>query len=298
MVSPPRQLDSAIERSNSLLDNSNGVDETISVSMSGFADRQGNVTNQRPATQVRNMVRWLVPESGLIEMYINPKNIRYNYKKDISQQRTKGGYSLQYWGEQMTPLSISGTTGSSGIEGINVLYDVYRAEQLAYDPYALALAAQKDNQNNAPQNELGQILGSFADLLQNTQSQGVPTITSKPTLASLAFSVEMYWSGWVFRGFFNNFTLEESADKVGLFDYSMEFIATQRRGFRENFLGWHRSATSGPSDSSWYGVPYTFKGLEEGFTAPGVGGTQSPPNLSGTGTTQGINRVFGSIIGS
>ena len=47
---------------------------------------------------------------------------------------------------RLSILDITGTTGTSGIEGINVLYDIYRNEQLAFDPFALFLAA-KNNQD-------------------------------------------------------------------------------------------------------------------------------------------------------
>ena len=228
----------------------------------------------RPATFARNLIRWFVPESGVVEMYINPQSISYQFKKHITNQRTKGGYLLQYWGEDLTQLSIQGTTGSSGIEGINVLHDVYRSEQIAFDPFALALASDRDTENNDqfsflgdfPDNSLGSLLtgagNSFTDLISNSIETGAAASTrAQPTLASLAFSVEMYWSGWVFRGYFTDFRLDERADNLGLFDYNMTFVVTQRRGIRPNFLAWHRQP-DGPSDSDpRFGRPYSFSGL-------------------------------------
>jgi hypothetical protein len=249
-------------------------------SKSGFGIRQSRVPSMRDGRLVRNMIRWFVPETGIVEMYINPQSITYTDKKHLSTPvRTKGGYILQYWGEQLGALAIQGTTGSSGIEGINVLYDVYRAEQLAFDPYALALAAKNDDQDNKLSDVLdlpsssiagtllgaGEAIGRTAadtvfDTVKNIIDTGSPTATrQKPTLASLAFSVEMYWSGWVFRGFFNDFVLNEKANELGLFDYTMNFTYTQRRGIRYNFMPWHRSATDGPSDTDpVYGRPYSY----------------------------------------
>ncbi len=249
-------------------------------SKSGFGIRQSRVPSMRDGQFVRNMIRWFVPETGIVEMYINPQAVTYTDKKLISNPvRTKGGYVLQYWGEQLGTLNIQGTTGSSGIEGINVLYDVYRAEQLAFDPYALALAAKNDDQDSSLANILdipsssiaGTLLGAGAaisgadtvfDAIQNTIETGTPTsVRQKPTLASLAFSVEMYWSGWIFRGFFTDFVLNEKASELGLFDYTMNFTYTQRRGMRYNFMPWHRSATDGPSDTDpTYGRPYSYDG--------------------------------------
>jgi hypothetical protein len=82
----------------------------------------------------------------------------------------------------------------------------------------------------------------------------------------------MYWSGWVFRGYFADFRIEERADNLGLFNYSMNFVYTQKRGYRTNFLAWHRSPTNGPSDSDpEFGTPYSYNGEGEAS-----GGSSSP----------------------
>ncbi len=231
------------------------------------ATQQNQLPNNRPAYSKRNLIHWLVPEGPIIQMYINPQNIRYTYKKLINSQKTKGGYVLQYWGEELTTLAISGTTGTSGIEGINVLYDLYRNEQIAFDPFALAIAA-KAQQDQAAANSsdlfgLDSALNSgsnfISSLIGASQTIGPSAMIQTPTLASLAFTVELYWSGEVYRGYFTDFSVTENAEKLGLFDYDMNFTVTQKRGFRQNFLGWHKSATSGPSNSNPIsGIPHSF----------------------------------------
>lgn len=251
---------------------------------SGFVTRQSSVFSGRDAYPTRNMVRWFVPETGIVEMYINPQGIKYSNKKHISSQRTKGGYVLQYWGEELGTISINGTTGSSGIEGINVLEDIYRAEQLAYDPWALSLSAELDNKSNklfdgdglfsAVANDAA---SSFFDLVKDSIETGSTNPNRPmPTLASHAFSIEMYWSGWVFRGYFTDFNVDESAEKLGLFDYNMTFMVTQKRGWRLNFMPWHRTATAGPSNSDPVsGVPYSY-----GYLArPTVGNFSNSPTV-------------------
>lgn len=272
-------------------------------SSSSFASRLQS--SGRPAGFGRNMVRWFVPESGVIEMYINPQTITYQFKKHISNQRTKGGYLLQYWGEDLTQVSINGTTGSAGIEGINVLHDVYRAEQIAFDPYALALASDRDNENSDqfsflgdfPDNSLGSVLtsagNSFSNLVSNAiETGGSASTRAQPTLASIAFSVEMYWSGWVFRGYFTDFRLDEKADRLGLFDYSMTFMVTQRRGLRSNFLAWHRHP-DGPSNSDpQFGRPYSFAGLALDQSAQ-----SQRANEEGGISAGSVLKTLGSIVG-
>lgn len=278
-------------------------------SKSGFGVRQSKVPSQRTAGFTRNMMRWFVPETGIVEMYVNPQNVSYQRKKHITRQRTKGGWVLQYWGEELGALNISGTTGSSGIEGINVLEDVYRNEQLAFDPYALAIAAARDAQDidfsgnqslfalidNAGQDASER----FFDLVSNAIETGSSnTSRPKPTLADLAFTVELYWSGWVFRGFFDDFRVEERAGNLGLFDYSMTFTYTQRRGIRNNFLGWHRSPTDGPSNTDpRFGIPYSFQSLASNSAVSPAQQNQAPlsidQNLSSSRPIVNSNGVNG-----
>jgi hypothetical protein len=232
----------------------------------------------------RNIITWFVPQFGTVRMFVNPQNITYNHKKLINKDRTKGGYTLQYWGEELSTLNISGVTGSAGIEGINMLYEIYRAEQYAFDAVGLTLAANNasaDMANNLIQGiggALGQAIGGpsaaaqagGAGLLGGILGLDSPnnnlSTRNIPSLASLAFAVEMYYGGWVYRGFFENMTITERADNF-LLDYSMTFTVTQRRGYRTNYFPWAQSPVSGPSS---YNTPPSFSGETTVNTNVGV----------------------------
>jgi len=262
-----------------------GFSGSVPPTVSGFGTRQSRIKSERSAANTRKLMRWMVPEQPIVEMYINPQSVQYNHGKQITEQRTKGGYVLQYWGETLTNLTINGTTGTSGIEGINVLYDIYRNEQLMFDPYALFLQAQRDRQeqeelfpSNGNGDTLTNVLGDVGALLLGTdQAQTGLATRSRPSLASLAFSVELYWSGEVYRGFFKDFQVTESATNLGLFDYTINFKVTQKRGFRQNFLGWHRSAVNGPSNSNpIYGTPHSFGSLSGSTIGKGKNNIDQP----------------------
>ncbi|TKP54045.1 hypothetical protein DVY53_14385, partial [Enterococcus faecalis] len=92
-----------------------------SVSADGNGLPYNHVSNNKPGQLKRNIITWFVPQFGIVRMYVNPNSISYNHKKLLSKDRTKGGFTLQYWGEDLTTINLSGTTGSSGIEGINLL---------------------------------------------------------------------------------------------------------------------------------------------------------------------------------
>ncbi len=222
---------------------------------------------------IRNIITWFVPQFGTVRMFINPQNITYSHKKAITKDRTKGGFTLQYWGEDLTTLKISGNTGSSGIEGINMLYEIYRAEQLSFDAVGLSLAANNasaDLSNNLSVGiggALSQTIGGsnlvapssggiLGGILGMDSPNAMLSPRNIPSLATMAFGVEMYYNGWVYRGFFEDMTVTESADDF-LLKYDISFTVTQRRGYRTNYFPWHESPVSGPSN---YTTPYSFNG--------------------------------------
>jgi hypothetical protein len=241
------------------------------------ADQNGlpytNVPANRQGRLNRNIITWFVPQFGTVRMYINPQNISYGNKKLITKDRTKGGFTLQYWGEDLTTINMSGTTGSSGVEGINVLYQIYRAEQYAFDAVGLTLAA-----NNAAADVANNIVNGVGGALGNSVNQlfgGSPNSPSAaaagasilggvlgmdspnnnlaaqniPSLAELAFTVEFFWNGEVYRGYFDSFTVNFHADNF-LVDYSIVFMATQRRGMQLNYFPFQHAANQGPSQAT------------------------------------------------
>lgn len=227
----------------------------------------------------RQLVRWRVPGLGFVDMYINPQTMSIREAKVIQKQRTKGGYVVQYWGEELITVSINGTTGASGIEGINILRKVYRAEQDAFQQVEKTLADRLNESTaggfvggiiqNASQGGMGEV----GSTLLGTLTGGSANPPLLPTLGSLAVSVEMYFQGWVFKGYFKSFEVrEEVTNGVGVFNYAMEFIVVDRRGVRSNYMPWHRSPATFDSASgnpTGYNkansaiTPLSFKGEKE-----------------------------------
>lgn len=249
---------------------SDGFALPASFNADGTGLPSSKVPTYRNSQLKRNIITWFVPEFGIVRMYVNPNSISYNHKKLISKDRTKGGYTLQYWGEELSQLNISGTTGGAGIEGINVLYEIYRAEQYAFDGTGLSLAANNASSPNLLNSLtgtsgdssgllggiVGGVSGSISSLLGiNSPNTGL-VANSINSLAQLAFTVEMYYNGWVYRGYFESMTVNERADNF-LLEYNMIFNVTQRRGYRMNYFPWSKSAIDGPSQ---YTSPQSFSG--------------------------------------
>jgi hypothetical protein len=239
------------------------------------------ILEQNPQTpdarRNRQLIMWRVPGRGFVKMYMNPQQLQIQEKKIIQKERTKGGYVIQYWGEELPTIKIDGNTGAAGIEGINILRDVYRAEQLAFQQVEQTLA---DRLNSAMGTSLSSLagtaadqgLGSAAGKLISDALGGAQNPPLLPTLGSLAIGIELYYQGWVFKGFFEDFSVTESVSQgVGFFTYNMTFTVVDRRGLRLNFAPWHRSPISagtnqnpgGYTHSDAQNTPMSFGGIKE-----------------------------------
>ena len=196
----------------------------------------------------RQLMSWRVPGIGKVDMYINPQQIVITNNKITKVTRTKGGYIVQYWGDDVTKISLDGTTGASSIEGINILESIYRAEQNAFQQVASTLADrfQEYSGGIGLGNLLGQAaggsIGNVASTLLGGITGGLSNPPLLPTLGSLATAVEMYYQGWIYKGFFTSFTVTESVTAgIGVFMYKLEFTSFDKRGIRSNFTSWARS---------------------------------------------------------
>ena len=253
-------------------------------------DIEAFTSDQSPSTLSDEGVGWYK-----MQLYINPSSITFADKKIIKEDLTKGGYVMQYWGEELTSLTIRGTTGSSGIEGINVIRSIYRHEQGQYRKLlrdrrnalssevedvvseAIAQADSRGVVTNALDLLTAGAYSQTIDGLKNTVELINNAITgqteidrgsvrSMPTLAALASNVDMYYQGEFFRGYFKNMTVTESVPEVGLFNYDLTFTVTRRTGARKNFMPWHRN----PLDSS--GVTQMSKSVTDSKGDPLTGG--------------------------
>jgi len=228
------------------------------------------------------------------QLYINPQSLNIRDQKLVQKQLTKGGHVVQYWGEDLTTIDVQGITGSAGVEGINILRDIYRHEQLQYRVILanrqreLALAAKRaaaEAEAQMQETSIGGVLLGVGDaltggavsktvkglsnavdiLLSDNKNKGPGSFASAPTLAAFATNIDMYYQGEFFRGYFQSFGVTESAQEPGHFSYTFNFVVTRRSGKRTNFMPWHRNPvdfdgeslmSQGPAHGkgSWPGV--------------------------------------------
>lgn len=243
----------------------------------------------------RKLIQWNVPTRGVVEMYINPQSLSITERKLIKETRTKGGFIIQYWGESLPEIDINGTTGSGGVEGINVLRDVYRQEQIGFNdiisqlnsgflnnlfqttlgaiqnlsnnPLITAVSSAVSNLSslstpNSPSqffSDVSTVVGNVANVFDAIGRSITSDQTLIPTLAALATSVDMIYDGKTYHGFFKEFRVDEKADELGIMRYSMKFTVTRQTGIRSNDFAWQRSVNNGPANSDV--VPFSFGAL-------------------------------------
>lgn len=227
----------------------------------------------------RKLMLWNIPNKGLVQMYVNPESFSITESKLLKETRTKGGYMIQYWGQNLPVIDLSGTTGSGGIEGINVLHDIYLQEQQAFadviaqvnsgflNNLVQATLGTVQSLSNNPISDLISTTSNTLNTVSNLFSDVVNTVGNianifdvigtaigadnqlLPTLGALALSVELHFDGVIYRGFFTEFRVDEKSQELGLFRYSMKFKVTRRTGVRLNGFAWQRTVNSGPANS-------------------------------------------------
>ena len=204
----------------------------------------GDPALARP-TWARQPMIWELYDGTMVEMYVNPQNVSIQSNKKITQGRTKGGFVVQYWGEELITMSLNGTTGSSGIEGIELLYDVYQSELLP--------AARLD--------ELRNMQNGYHDVATKTGvnpgANGDKALLGKvrrSDLVSRATQVCLWYGNFKrYYGFFQSFNIQEAAANPGEYIYALTFMIWKTVGRDRNYMPWHR--TPSPLGSGQSGVP-------------------------------------------
>jgi hypothetical protein len=200
----------------------------IAPSASDLLNAVSDFPNTRLASGITNrdnqVMTWMLPNGTTVQMYINPENLSIQESKQINSTRTKGGFIVQYWGDNLTKLTLTGSTGSSGIRGINVLRDIYHSENRIFEVVAGSQTGRIiDNIEAGATADAGVGYSLVSYVSQQLRDMN---FILRPSLASLALGITLFYQGVEYRVFFNSFN---TVEEVNLF-----------RGKRKNFMAWHR----------------------------------------------------------
>jgi len=175
----------------------------------------------------------LLPEDYRLVLHANPQSLKVKYSKNVTRIQTRGGFVEQHWGDAPTNLDLEAVTGGfmrlySGLSNItSTKYGGGRRETIAYDKYLDLLALFQNN-------------GSVFDARGNIVLQGIIKVTFD----------EGVWLGW-----FQTFTVTESADKSYMFDMSASFTVHKEIVTWRSTLSTANSATDSAPANANAGTP-------------------------------------------
>jgi hypothetical protein len=186
----------------------------------------------------------LLPDSLKMVLHVNPSTMQFQYQRVVERIPTKGGFVEQHWGEAPVAINFDLATGGfmrlytglSNITGPTSAggYDAggTRRDTIAYDKYLDMLALFHNN-------------GAVYD------SSGTVVFTG---------CIRIIFDGSMFDGWFNNFSMTETADKPYQFALTTSFtVKTDHYNLRTTYLNNNAdrlsrfSAATGPTQGQKVG---------------------------------------------
>jgi hypothetical protein len=141
----------------------------------------------------------LLPEGLKMVLFVNPNTLSIKYTRTVERTQTRGGFVEQHWGDGAQTIDLAASTGGfmrlyTGLTNVTspATTGGSRRESLAYDSYLDLLALFHNN-------------GSVYDAEGRVALQGIIKIT---------------FDAGVYLGWFNSFTVEETADNPYRFSLS------------------------------------------------------------------------------
>lgn len=131
-------------------------------------------------------------------LHVNPSSLDFSYAKVKAVMNTLGGFVEQHFGDQLTSISASQSTGAFvSVERGVTTFD--RKNTIAYRKYQQLLSVFKSN-------------GSVYD------DKGVIQFHGR---------IRIVFGGGIYDGYFTDFSVDESAEKPYQFDMSWSFKVTK-----------------------------------------------------------------------
>ena len=171
----------------------------------------------------------LLPDDLRMVLHVNPSTMSIQLSRQVERIQTKGGYVEQHWGDSTSEITFDQATGGfmrlySGLSNVtNPALGGTRRETIAYDKYLDLLALFHHN---------GSVYGTDGNIVL----QGILKVT---------------FDGGVFLGWFQSFSVAESADKAYQFTLNSTFTV------HKESVTWR--STTGSSSPTSVGVSSVFE---------------------------------------
>lgn len=143
----------------------------------------------------------ILPDGFRLVLHVNPQSMSFKYNRQVERIQTWGGWVEQHWGDAVNDISFENASGGfmrlySGLSNTtNPSFGGTRRETIAYDKYLDMLALFKNN-------------GSVYDINGVIVLQGI---------------IKIMFDGGIYLGWFNDFSVTESAEKPYQFTMTSTF---------------------------------------------------------------------------
>lgn len=144
--------------------------------------------------------------NGLVfTMLINPATMNHGKTGAVYLNYSRTGYISQMWGPNQDLITATGTSAAFMVDGEG-LTAVARSRSFGLLNFLALIGTYRNN---------------GYELADPSALRGPLT-----RVINHVHGVEMYYDGQIYMGHFNNFTIDELADKPFIFDYNFEFVCS------------------------------------------------------------------------
>ena len=138
-----------------------------------------------------------------LTMLVNPSNLNHGKTSSVYTDYTRNGYVSQVWGPNQDLITSTGKTAAFMVEGAG-LTNIARRRSFSYANFLGLLYSYRNN---------------GYQFLDPTDFKVALT-----RVINVIHGVELSYDNHLFMGHFNNFTIDEAAERPFLFDYNFEFV--------------------------------------------------------------------------
>jgi hypothetical protein len=148
-------------------------------------------------------------------LLINPNSLNHGKTSAVYASYTRKGFITQLWGPNQDLLTSTGMTAAFMVDGIG-LTSTSRRRSFGMKNFFGLLYAYRNN---------------GYQLMDPASGDRLTRVINKVR------GIEVNYDGQTFMGHFNNFTLDENAEKPFLFDYNFEFVVSSLSNNYEEIRG-------------------------------------------------------------
>lgn len=199
------------------------------------------------------------PNPPEIVLLINPENLSFSTSKKINSEFTRGGYVTEEWGNMQENLQFSGRIGGYYVLNPKIdfsgLNRYERSKSPSFKNLMNLFMMYRNNGMIYSNSTRSKFNNTTNKLIRNktleTEKERIPKIIQKTkNRITDVGDVYLNYDGTIYRGSFDDFSIEESADSPYTLSYKFSFTVRSKKEIdkRPNMV--HTQDSSDPRDSA------------------------------------------------